>query len=831
MKDNQTRLIHVPHGNGQPYYQQPFERMPRMPRQGQPVICGAVIDPMDGAETLDLEWQLPGQPSTFTPCVCIGDSDSVGNSGTHRAWSGVIPPVFEPTQVSYRFHARTGFETLASPWYTYSLFDSLTLTSLESWTLDSDQIFLSRIQTTSGISVFFGCGFATQDHHTFTYGLGFDEQALRQSLAKKIPHPTKPQVQEQTSNLPSLVLIWNDYHLDINPKNFQFRLENQATGEVIQECISMEINGFTTPDSRRLSTANVTFSAPEDMGYYGFGERYNALNQAGQILSNRVFEQYKNQKLKTYMPIPFFFTNHQWGMFIDTDRTVDFHLGSTQTNCYSVEAEFETSLVTHVFMGQPKQILQAYYGYEGQPVAPPDWVFGLWMSGNEWNNQARVLEVVKRTQELDIPTQVIVIEAWSDETTFYRWNDTPAPAHLPDGYWPDPKGMVEWLHAQGLKLILWQIPVIKASPNPYPADLHRNDEKFVRDHNLVFLEADGTPYQVRPGWFRGSMLPDFTDTETRRWWFGKREYLLTEFGIDGFKTDGGEHLWGYEVQAPTGGYGDDKINTFPKEYLEAYTEFISSHRDQGQERILFSRAGYRGAHRTPMHWSGDQDSTWEAYQGTIRAMLNANLSGISFIGWDIGGFTGPMPTPELYMRSAAASAFSPLMQYHSEHNGHKKPIVDRTPWNIAEFWNDPAVVDQFRFLAYLRQALVPYLIQESTYAVVNSQPLMQPLFFPYPDDPRTWNIEDQYFFGRFLLVAPIFIEGAQERALYLPAGEWEDLWSGKLYPGGTNQVAQADRTRIPVFLNRQALRQAQETQPQASAPDFRLIKSLVSKLR
>src|SRR6185436_5887261 len=112
---------------------------------------------------------------------------------------------------------------------------------------------------------------------------------------------------------------------------------------------------------------------------------------------------------------------------------------------------------------------------------------GPWMSGNEWNTQARVIEEVEQTQKYDIPATVLVIEAWSDETTFYIWNDaeyTPRPGaesfryedftFRPAGKWPNPKAMIDYLHGQGIRLVLWQVPAFKKLDNPHPQ--HQADE-------------------------------------------------------------------------------------------------------------------------------------------------------------------------------------------------------------------------------------------------------------------------------------------------------------------------------------------------------------------
>jgi alpha-glucosidase (family GH31 glycosyl hydrolase) len=276
----------------------------------------------------------------------------------------------------------------------------------------------------------------------------------------------------------------------------------------------------------------------------------------------------------------------------------------------------------------------------------------------------------------------------------------------------------------------------------------------------------------------------------------KRAYLLAEMGIDGFKTDGGEHLAGREIRSSDGRTGSELVNAFPNLYVDAYHQFAKHHRHG--DALTFSRAGHTGAGALPAHWAGDENSTWEAFRRSIVAGLTAGLSGIIFWGWDIAGFSGDLPTTELYLRSTAMATFCPIMQYHSEYNPNL-PSRDRTPWNVAAQTGDEGVIPVFRFFARLRMNLLPYIAEEAEHAAANGTPLMRPLLLDFPDDPIAWRINDQYCFGRSLLVAPVVDEGATTRDLFLPAGRWIDLWSGEAFDGGRWLTVEVPLDRIPVF--------------------------------
>jgi alpha-glucosidase (family GH31 glycosyl hydrolase) len=507
-----------------------------------------------------------------------------------------------------------------------------------------------------------------------------------------------------------------------------------------------------------------------------------------------------------------------FGFHLETGRRTFFDVGRSRPDRILVEVdlepgELEPELTLRLFAGEPAEVVRAFADRAGRPAeAPPDWVYRLWMSGNEWNSQARVEAEVARSRAEGIPVGAIVIEAWSDEQTFVAFNDAEyephpdgAPHRLadftfpPDGRWPDPKGMVDALHEDGIKVLLWQIPLVESE-----AGQAGHDRRTMVERGYCVHLANGEPYRNRGWWFPGALMPDFTNTEAKRWWLEKRRYLVEEVGVDGFKTDGGEHGWGTDLVYADGTHGGETNNRFPVLYTGAYHELM---RSVGRDPVTFSRAGFTGSQAFPCHWAGDEDSTWEAFRASISAGLSAGVSGISFWAWDLAGFSGEVPDPELYLRSAAMAALGPIMQYHSEYNHHRTPSRDRTPWNVAERTGDARVVPLFRRFVELRERLVPYLSAEGRRSVEQGLPLMRALFLAWPDDARVWEFPEQYLLGDALLVAPVTAPGVTRQRVYLPAGAWVDPWSGERLAGAQVVEREAPLDRIPVFV--QAARAAE----------------------
>jgi alpha-glucosidase (family GH31 glycosyl hydrolase) len=323
-----------------------------------------------------------------------------------------------------------------------------------------------------------------------------------------------------------------------------------------------------------------------------------------------------------------------------------------------------------------------------------------------------------------------------------------------------------------------------------PHAQHEADRAHYEASGFGVREADDTPYKVRPFWFRGGYLWDMTNPAERDWWLNKRAYLLEDIGIDGFKTDGGEHLWGEDVRFADGRSGAEVWNEYPRLYTEAYYNFARARR----EAITFSRAGFVGSQRAPLHWAGDENSTWDAFRHSIFAGLSAGISGIPFWGWDFGGFSGEIPSTELYLRAAAMAVFCPIFQYHSEYNAHRTPSHDRTPWNIAERTGDARVLPLFRDLCALRQRLLPYIWREAQHSASTGEPMMRAL--------QLWHAEAspyQYFFGRDLLVCPVVEEGAETWTGYLPPGRWQMLNAEATYDGDQVITVAAPLGTVPAF--------------------------------
>lgn len=725
-------LAHDPFGVGDLYNPGPTERMPHVPKAGEPVILGMATWPLGAAERVWATWQANGRTQGQREARHVVDGDD------RSYWQAELPGLRQGDCVEYRLHALGGGRELETEVFRYVVVDWCPIGDVQRIEDLGDGLCLTCQGTLPK--------WAPQLYLSFVSPNVFRIRIVPTSTVTSTKIAGEP-VYRVIETTDDHVTIVTD-RLSLRIDRFPYRLSVfDSDGKLVIAETGPGVTWLTNGTDAVWEISD-TFVSPPEEAFFGFGERFNTFNQRGNTLDVLVYEQYKRQGKRTYLPVPFFISSQSYGLYLDTSRYITYDLAATAPDRWSFAActgggrdEF---LDCYLFVGTPKEVLGAFTSLAARPALPPRWAFGPWMSSNEWNSQAIILEQVRQTWLHDIPATVLVIEAWSDEATFYIWNDaeyTPRPpdqpfrysdfTFSPDGKWPDPKGLIDFLHAQGIHVLLWQVPVMKRLDAPHPQ--HDLDEAYMIKQGYCVREASGEPYRIRPFWFRGGLVVDFTNPHAERWWLSKRAYLLDEVGIDGFKTDGGEHLWGHDLIFADGRTGAEVVNLYPVLYTGAYYRFAKAKRD---ESITFSRAGFTGCQAYPCHWAGDEDSTWEAFRASILAGLNAGASGIAFWSWDLAGFSGEIPSAELYLRATAMACFCPIMQYHSEFNEHRQPSRDRTPWNIQARTGDPDVIPIFRQFAKLRMKLLPYIYEEARKASETGVPLMRALPIEYPGDRR-----------------------------------------------------------------------------------------------
>lgn len=788
---NAIEMRHDPFGELHPYIPLPNERSPRYPASGTPVTVNIETESTSPIDVLWCEWTEKASSEIHRV-----DASLISKSENMSQWQTVLPAFIGGEEIYYHFCVMSDKQVHHGENYSFYVNTWINVTSFVEVNAVENQLELHLATQRQGLELVLTM--APESAGKLTFKLSTCREMIR-SISKM----------EST-----YVSNWKDFQITLHEDPFSFEIKRSGDGMVIKSKQPLQV---LVDQTGSVLEYHLEFESPGDEAFYGFGERFNALDQRGSHLDNYVYGQYTSQGKRTYIPIPFFVSSRGYGMWLKSSRQAQFDLAAANPDSWYLEGradDDENLEITWFLHQQPYENVKPFTLETGKAKVPPAWVFGIWMSSNDWNSQKEVLNQLHESQKLQIPASVLVIEAWSDEINFYIWNDAQykiKPSSEPckltdftfasDSRWPDLKSMVDELHQNDVRLVLWQNPAIKfqGEHEGFDDTLNLADQAYAIEKGYVVTKADGTPHRVEKHmpWFQNSLVLDFTNPEAAEWWFSKRRYLVEELGVDGWKSDGGEHIWDPDTRFFSGKRGTDGINEYPVDYEAAYDRFMQKLR--GNDFVLFSRAGYTGSQNYPSHWAGDENSTWEAFRATLQALLNVGVCGLPFVGWDIAGFAGPIPTSELYLRAAAFSVFCPIMQYHSDVNRTERTSRDRTPWNMQKQTGDTRVVPTFRKFANLRMNLLPYVLDQVRISSETGLPLMKVVALVYPNDVMCRKYASQYFFGEDLLIAPVTHEGVEDLPVYLPEGNWRDFWTGEILSGPVELVVTVPVDRIPVY--------------------------------
>jgi alpha-glucosidase len=485
-----------------------------------------------------------------------------------------------------------------------------------------------------------------------------------------------------------------------------------------------------------------------------------------------------------------------YGLFLDNTTRTYFDMGKTDPARLTFGAA-GGELNYYVFTGgrerTPKSILRDYTELTGRAPLPPIWALGNQQSRWSYYPEARVREVARGFRESKIPADVLYLDIdYMDGYRVFTWDKS---------RFPEPARMIADLRAEGFRVVVIIDPGVKVDPNYYAYSQGQAGGHFVKTADGKELHAT-----VWPG---VCAFPDFTDARAREW-FGSLYKKNTDEGIAGFWNDMNEPGVFLSEETPKPDIYHHPMKTFPltarhagdgapdthARYHNVFGMQMARSTFEGLRRLrpdsrpfVLTRAGYAGVQRYSAIWTGDNVASWDHLRLSIPMLLNLGVSGVPLIGADVGGFSGN-PTPELYTRWLQAAALTPFLRSHSEagSNPHE-------PYSFPKEFTDIN-----RASVELRYRLLPYLYTLFREHTETGAPVMRPLWFEYPDDARTYLVEDQYLVGRDLLVAPVVTESVTKRHVYFPAGDnWVDWWTGKTYEGGKDADIDAPLARLPLF--------------------------------
>ena len=505
---------------------------------------------------------------------------------------------------------------------------------------------------------------------------------------------------------------------------------------------------FIKRGSDNSRSINPVFSLAPQERIYGCGESFTSLNKVGQKLNIFVTDPQGRETPGMYKPIPFYFSNRGYGVFMHTSAPVTCDFGKSYIGTQSLYMGDE-KMDFFVFFGDPKDILYEYTEITGKSPMLPLWTFGTWMSRITYFSQQEGLDIAANLRKHKIPADVIHFD------TGWFGVDWQCDYQFAADRFADPVAMMKKMRADGFHVCLWQLPYFTPK-NKFFGEL--------LDGDMAVKNACGSsPYE--------DAVLDLSNPKTVSWYQQKIAGLVKQ-GVGAIKCDFGEAapLDGFYHSGRGGLY---EHNLYPLRYNKALWEAVKAN-SADNEGVIWARSAWAGSQRYPLHWGGDAATTNTGFIGDLRGGLSFGLSGFSFWSHDIGGFVTETPE-DLYRR------WLPFGFLSSHSRAHGAPPTE--PWLISK-----GLTDAFRESAELKYKLMPYVYAQAKDCSERGLPMLRALLVEFPDDPGAWLVEDEYMFGSQILVAPL-LESGTSRMCYLPAGKWIDYQSGKVYEGGYRNIA------------------------------------------
>lgn len=522
---------------------------------------------------------------------------------------------------------------------------------------------------------------------------------------------------------------------------------------------------------------------PEACGVYGLGGRTRGLNLRGgtyRLWNSDPGGSYGFEDDPLYLTVPTMLVLQAESCYavfyensFDGEVSIDEHLN----------VQFDEGMLRYYLcFGSLQTALERYSDLTGKPPLPPQWSLGFHQSRWGYRSEQDIKSVLQGFNKHDLPISAVHLDI--DYMDGYRVFTTNA--HR----FPNLKELSAQAEKQGVKLVSIIDPGVKIDR------AYRLYQDGIQSDVFCTLPNDKVVRApVWPGW---AHYPDFTNPGTRSWWRGQYTRLI-KHGISGIWHDMNEPTaftaWGDPTLPKStrhalegqGGHHSQAHNLYGLLMNRAGREAL---RELNPDRrpFLLSRSGWAGNQRYAWNWTGDVESTWDGLRATLALMLGMGLSGITFTGSDIGGFSGD-PSPELMVRWMQLAAFTPFFRTHSA-----VTTKAREPWRFEEPY-----YSAIRDMLLLRYRLLPYIYTLAWKTSNTGLPIIRPLFWAESSNPAYWNNADSFFLGNDLLVAPVLEEGASSKEIMLPPGKWYSFWDGTVHEGPAEISVDVQLDQIPLF--------------------------------
>ncbi|WP_069806825.1 alpha-glucosidase MalA [Vulcanisaeta thermophila] len=478
-----------------------------------------------------------------------------------------------------------------------------------------------------------------------------------------------------------------------------------------------------------------------------------------------------------YVSIPFFISvrgGEAVGFFINSPAELTFDIGIRHYHEVMVSIPHR-DVEIYVIRGPTiERVLENYTDITGKPLDPPDWALDLQFSRCcGYEPQDVILRIIDEMEGFGVKPGVVYLDLQHmDSNKIFTWDREK---------FPRPRELIDELHRRGVKLVTIVDPYVK---------LDQNYEVFLSGLGNYCETPNGELYVGR-GWPGAVVFPDFYNVRARDWWAGLIERWVRDYGVDGIWIDMNEPTdlgradkcfdGGVVHRLDDGGSVRHELvrNAYP--YFEAMATYEGLRRAGVDKPFILSRSGYAGIQSYAFLWTGDNVPSQEDILLQLQLIESLGLSGVPFVGCDIGGFAGRPSLGEyriyhdqgeLLVRYFRAALFFPLLRVHTSDNPDREFYMLRSDYANA-----------IKRAVELRRNLMPYLLALAREAHETGHPIVRPLVYEFQDDEDAYHIIDEYLVGKHLLYAPQIY--GEARRVYLPRGKWSDWWTCEEYEGPT----------------------------------------------
>ncbi len=520
--------------------------------------------------------------------------------------------------------------------------------------------------------------------------------------------------------------------------------------------------------------------------FYGLGDKSCNFNLRGKRLENWGSDKYAYNKNTDplYKNIPFFMGLHKkmsYGIFFDNTFRSYFDFGHERSNVSSFWAQGGEMNYYFIYGPELLDVSTKYTKLTGTPELPPLWALGFHQCKWSYYPESKVREITNGFRERQIPCDAIYLDIdYMEGFRCFTWSKE---------YFPKPQKMVKELANDGFKTVVIIDPGIKIDPNYW---VYR--EAFEKGYFCKRADGKLMKGSVWPGLCN---FPDFTQPDVRDWWKDLFKGLIAEDGIKGVWNDMNE-----PAVFETGTFPNDVRHDYdgnPCSHLKGHNVYgmqMARATYEGVKKFAYpnrpfviTRSAYSGIQRYTSAWTGDNVASWEHLSIADVQCQRLSVSGLSFVGSDIGGFIDT-PSGELFIRWVQLGIFHPFCRVHSS-GDHG----DQEPWSFGEEYTLLAK----KFIE-LRYQLLPYIYTAFWQYVEHGIPMLKPISFYNQRDSETYYRQEEFILGDHILACPVTQEGADGRWLYLPKGKWYYYWNDEVFMGDEEVWADADLNYIPMYI-------------------------------